>query len=215
MEAEFHSSPKIAAACMAGYCLRRNFDRKKPYIKGSSNQYYLPNYQRRNYNKVQNQNINKEQKPLNRYAVNKSNQYSKPQGSKSQNIKKVNPLWHEHREYRERRGIFEHVEGFGKKLGISLRSCILRAICEIKTQLLPEGESFINDVARIFFTIPTNHENKDDDFVQMALEDNVDCVRRFMVSCPHSPLRYFFDNFRATNMPPMSEQDMMRNLMYA
>ncbi|XP_055920565.1 uncharacterized protein LOC129952137 [Eupeodes corollae] len=196
---------------------RKYFYRKSFYKSPTHNYYYNPyNNHRRNYNQFSKQHTNKMHQKWNQYPLKNNISIKSPQTPKTQHFKNnVNSVWHEHREYRERRGIFEHIEGFGKKLGISLRSCILRAICEIKTELLPEGESLINDVARIIFTIPTNHDSKSDDFVQMALEDGVDCVRRFMVSCPHSPMKYFFNNFRARNLPPMSEEEMINNVIYA
>lgn len=212
-----------------------SFPNRKYYFRKPSidNGPWVKNYQRKNFNPTQLFYTKRPGKISYHYPSKTYNYLAKSQDTrrkyqqiknfkhqptqrKQQTVKTLTHSWkgHEHREYRERRQIFEHVESFGKKLGFSLRSCILRAICEIKTELLPEGESFINDVARILFTIPTNHDNKNDDFVQMALETGVDCVRRFMVSCPHSPLKYFFNNFRATH-PPMNNEDMMRSLMYA
>ncbi|BFF90382.1 uncharacterized protein DMAD_08918 [Drosophila madeirensis] len=84
--------------------------------------------------------------------------------------------------HRDRRQLFEHFDGFQKLLGIDTKACVLRAICDSKRLLLPQGYSMIQDIVRLIFTLPTISGVEDDYSRTMRLQPD-DCDRQFRDSC--------------------------------
>ncbi|XP_017140233.1 uncharacterized protein LOC108154472 [Drosophila miranda] len=90
--------------------------------------------------------------------------------------------WRHYNGHRDRRQLFEHFDGFSKLLGIDIKACVLRAICDSKRLLLPQGYSMIQDIVRLIFTLPTISGVEDDYSRTMRLEPD-DCDRQFRDSC--------------------------------
>ncbi|KAI8121763.1 hypothetical protein CVS40_7247 [Lucilia cuprina] len=95
--------------------------------------------------------------------------------------------------YRGRRELFHHFEGFSKILGIDMKSCILRAVCDSKRFLLPPGYSMIQDILRVVFTFPTINGLKDD-YTRIMEADYETCDAHVHNKCPLSILDWLLNS---------------------
>ncbi|XP_073820066.1 uncharacterized protein [Musca autumnalis] len=95
--------------------------------------------------------------------------------------------------YRGRRDLFEHFEGLTKLLGIDIKTCILRAMCDAKRFLLPPGYSLIHDIVRVLLTFPTINGVKDD-YMRMMETDYETCDTYLHHRCPISLLDLFVNS---------------------
>ncbi|KMZ05551.1 uncharacterized protein LOC6729400 [Drosophila simulans] len=98
------------------------------------------------------------------------------------------PSWKLHRGYRERREIFDQLEAMGKVFQLDLRSCIKRAMCELRAKLnAGQDQGFLmEDLMRIVLIVP--EEVADDKYRHRM--DNQDCARFYAPSCPYNVLDF-------------------------
>ncbi|XP_034488891.1 uncharacterized protein LOC117792750 [Drosophila innubila] len=90
--------------------------------------------------------------------------------------------WRHYHGHRDRRQLFEQFGAFTKLLGIDMKACILRAICDSKRLLLPPGYSMLQDIVRLIFTMPTI-SGVEDDYSRIMRMDSEDCDRQFRDQC--------------------------------
>ncbi|XP_037718458.1 uncharacterized protein LOC119552745 [Drosophila subpulchrella] len=98
------------------------------------------------------------------------------------------PTWKLNRGYRERREIFDQFEAMGKVFQLDLRSCIKRAMCELRAKF-NEGHDqgfLLEDLMRIVLTVP--EEIADDKYRHRM--DIQDCARFYSPSCPYNVLDF-------------------------
>ncbi|XP_034664385.1 uncharacterized protein LOC117898828 [Drosophila subobscura] len=100
------------------------------------------------------------------------------------------PQWKLHRGYRERRDIFDQFEALGRVFQLDIRSCIKRAMCELRTRL--KGGFLMEDLMRIILTVP--EELTDDKYKHPS--DIQDCVRFYALSCPYNVLDFLTQNYQ-------------------
>ncbi|XP_017008977.2 uncharacterized protein [Drosophila takahashii] len=98
------------------------------------------------------------------------------------------PSWKLNRGYRERREIFDQFEAMGKVFQLDLRSCIKRAMCELRAKFnAGHDQGFLmEDLMRIVLTVP--EEITDDKYRHRM--DVQDCVRFYSPSCPYNVLDF-------------------------
>ncbi|XP_060648197.1 uncharacterized protein LOC132785901 [Drosophila nasuta] len=98
--------------------------------------------------------------------------------------------WRHYHAHRDRRQLFEQFGGFTQLLGIDIKSCILRAMCDSKRLLLPPGYSMIQDIVRVVLTMPTVSGLEDDysRIMRMAPED---CTQQLRNQCKINLLAWF------------------------
>ncbi|XP_017047237.1 uncharacterized protein LOC108092215 isoform X2 [Drosophila ficusphila] len=98
------------------------------------------------------------------------------------------PSWKLNRGYRERREIFDQFEAMGKVFQIDLRSCIKRAMCELRAKLNSGHDQgfLMEDLMRIVLTVPD--EVADDKYRHRM--DVQDCARFYSPSCPYKVLDF-------------------------
>ncbi|XP_039493946.1 uncharacterized protein LOC120453344 [Drosophila santomea] len=98
------------------------------------------------------------------------------------------PSWKLHRGYRERREIFDQFEAMEKVFQLDLRSCIKRAMCELRAKLnAGQDQGFLmEDLMRIVLTVP---EEVTDDKYRHRM-DIQDCARFYAPSCPYNVLDF-------------------------
>ncbi|EDW83398.1 uncharacterized protein Dwil_GK22338 [Drosophila willistoni] len=97
------------------------------------------------------------------------------------------PHYHGHR---DRRQLFEQFEGFSKLFGMSTKACVMRAICDSKRMLLPQGYSMIQDIVRLIFTLPTI-SGVDDDYSTTMRMSPENCDLQFREQCKFNILAWF------------------------
>ncbi|KAM8705712.1 hypothetical protein ACLKA7_010072 [Drosophila subpalustris] len=90
--------------------------------------------------------------------------------------------WRHYQAHRDRRQLFDQFGGFTKLLGIDIKACILRAICDSKRLLLPPGYSMIQDIVRLIFTMPTL-SGVEDEYSRIMRMSPEDCDRQFRDQC--------------------------------
>ncbi|XP_037942798.1 uncharacterized protein LOC119675664 [Teleopsis dalmanni] len=95
--------------------------------------------------------------------------------------------WKHFHTHRDRRQLFHHFEGFSKILGIDMKSCIMRAICDSKLLLLPPGYSMIHDILRVVFNFPTI-SGLTDDYSRTMQSDFDTCDKNLRELCPFNLL---------------------------
>ncbi|KAH8294180.1 hypothetical protein KR054_009232 [Drosophila jambulina] len=98
------------------------------------------------------------------------------------------PSWKLNRGYRERREIFDQFEAMGKVFQLDLRSCIKRAMCELRARLnAGHDQGFLmEDLVRIVLTVP--EEISDQKYRhRMGVWD---CARFYSPSCPYKVLDF-------------------------
>ncbi|EDS41040.1 conserved hypothetical protein [Culex quinquefasciatus] len=94
--------------------------------------------------------------------------------------------WEHFYHYRERRELYHMLEtGLGNKFDIVLRSCIMRAICEVRSFLQPPGRSMIMDLVRILFSVPLK-ANLNDEYSNAMRSERLDCHELYGKQCPIS-----------------------------
>ncbi|XP_022211239.2 uncharacterized protein LOC111066721 [Drosophila obscura] len=98
------------------------------------------------------------------------------------------PSWKWNRAYRERRAIFDQLEAMGKVFQLDIRSCIKRAMCELRSRL--KGGFLMEDLVRIILTVP--EEVTDDKYRHRTSVR--DCVRFYALSCPYHVLDFLTQN---------------------
>ncbi|KAH9639814.1 hypothetical protein HF086_013799, partial [Spodoptera exigua] len=54
--------------------------------------------------------------------------------------------------HRQKKEIWETLEGVLEQRNMNGRACILRTICEAKMRLAPKGKSLVHDILRAMFT---------------------------------------------------------------
>ncbi|KAH8362997.1 hypothetical protein KR084_004206 [Drosophila pseudotakahashii] len=98
------------------------------------------------------------------------------------------PSWKLNRGYRERREIFDQFEAMGKVFQLDLRSCIKRAMCELRAKFnAGHDQGFLmEDLMRIVLTVP---EEIGDDKYRHRM-DVEDCARFYSPSCPYNVLDF-------------------------
>ncbi|XP_017020151.1 uncharacterized protein [Drosophila kikkawai] len=98
------------------------------------------------------------------------------------------PSWKLNRGYRERREIFDQFEALGKVFQLDLRSCIKRAMCELRARLnAGHDQGFLmDDLVRIVLTVP--EEIADRKYRHRM--DVQDCARFYAPSCPYKVLDF-------------------------
>uniref|UniRef100_A0A6P4FD21 Uncharacterized protein LOC108050707 n=1 Tax=Drosophila rhopaloa TaxID=1041015 RepID=A0A6P4FD21_DRORH len=98
------------------------------------------------------------------------------------------PSWKLNRGYRERREIFDQFEAMGKVFQLDLRSCIKRAMCELRAKFnAGHDQGFLmEDLMRIVLTVP--EEIADDKYRHRM--DIKDCARFYSPSCPYNVLDF-------------------------
>ncbi|XP_016952315.1 uncharacterized protein LOC108026123 [Drosophila biarmipes] len=114
------------------------------------------------------------------------NQY-KPQEEVYESWDQV-PSWKLNRGYRERREIFDQFEAMGKVFQLDLRSCIKRAMCELRAKFNKGHDQgfLLDDLLRIVLTVP--EEIADDKYRHRM--DIQDCARFYSPSCPYNVLDF-------------------------
>ncbi|XP_039446518.1 uncharacterized protein LOC120425947 [Culex pipiens pallens] len=96
--------------------------------------------------------------------------------------------WEHFHHYRERRELYHTLEtGIGSKFDFSMKSCIMRAICEAQSFLMPPGKSMVMDVVRILFSVPLK-EDLHDEYSKAMREEGLDCHEQYSKHCPISIL---------------------------
>ncbi|ALC47288.1 CG33339 [Drosophila busckii] len=98
------------------------------------------------------------------------------------------PKWKLHRGYRERREIFDQLESMGHFLQMDFRSCIKRAMCELRAKFNERHHNglLMEDLLRMMLTVPTE---VDDEKYQHSW-DVQDCARFYAVSCPYGIVEF-------------------------
>ncbi|KAH8336473.1 hypothetical protein KR059_012477 [Drosophila kikkawai] len=98
------------------------------------------------------------------------------------------PSWKLNRGYRERREIFDQFEALGKVFQLDLRSCIKRAMCELRARLnAGHDQGFLmDDLVRIVLTVPDEIADKK----YRHRMDVQDCARFYAPSCPYKVLDF-------------------------
>ncbi|XP_055633588.1 uncharacterized protein LOC129773937 [Toxorhynchites rutilus septentrionalis] len=96
--------------------------------------------------------------------------------------------WEHFYHYRERRELYHTLENeIGDRFSFPMKSCILRAICEARSFLLPPGKSMIMDIVRIVLSVPLKEELQDEYSTAMR-EASLDCHGLYGKNCPISIL---------------------------
>ncbi|XP_058455451.1 uncharacterized protein LOC131432893 [Malaya genurostris] len=94
--------------------------------------------------------------------------------------------WEHFYHYRERRELYHSLETeIGERFDFPMKSCILRAICEVRKYFLPPGKSMIMDIIQIVFRIPL-HEELQDEYSSAMREESRDCHKLYGKKCPIS-----------------------------
>ncbi|XP_011191292.1 uncharacterized protein LOC105217798 [Zeugodacus cucurbitae] len=97
--------------------------------------------------------------------------------------------WKHYHNYRDRRQIFHQLNGLSNILGIDLKSCIMRAICDCKRFLLPPGYSLVQDILRVMFTFPTK-TGLEDEYSRIVQADYETCDYELKNACPFNVLSW-------------------------
>ncbi|XP_062560843.1 uncharacterized protein LOC134225075 [Armigeres subalbatus] len=96
--------------------------------------------------------------------------------------------WEHYYHYREKRDLYHTLEHFlGGGYRLQMKSCIMRAICEARSFLLPKGRSMMMDILRILFSVPLKNDLQDD-YSQAMRHDNMDCHDVYGKECSVSIL---------------------------
>ncbi|XP_017144076.1 uncharacterized protein LOC108156860 isoform X1 [Drosophila miranda] len=98
------------------------------------------------------------------------------------------PNWKLHRGYRERRAIFDQLEAMGRVFQLDIKSCIKRAMCELRSRL--NGGFLMEDLVRIILTVPD--EVTDGKYRHRM--DIRDCAHFYALSCPYRVLDFLTQN---------------------
>ncbi|XP_037043739.1 uncharacterized protein LOC119079738 [Bradysia coprophila] len=115
-----------------------------------------------------------------------------PYPSPYPNIEK-NQLMQQYVLHRNRRDIIGHIERVASDNGLDIKSCLLRVICEANHYLLPQGQSFFQDVLRILFTT-TYKDNVPDEYTNAMKISEDDCAKVYGTQCRYSILGFLLEN---------------------
>ncbi|XP_014096763.3 uncharacterized protein [Bactrocera oleae] len=97
--------------------------------------------------------------------------------------------WKYYHNYRDRRQLYHQLHGLSNFLGIDLKSCIMRAICDCKRFLLPPGYSLAQDILRVMFTFPTK-TGLEDEYSRIVQADYETCDHKLKNACPFNVLSW-------------------------
>ncbi|XP_017477301.1 PREDICTED: uncharacterized protein LOC108367218 [Rhagoletis zephyria] len=97
--------------------------------------------------------------------------------------------WKHYHSYRDRRQLYHQLDGLSGILGIDLKSCVLRAICDCKRFLLPPGYSMVQDILRQIFTFPTK-SGLEDEYSRIVQLDYEKCDSELRSACPFNLLAW-------------------------
>ncbi|XP_062558153.1 uncharacterized protein LOC134223031 [Armigeres subalbatus] len=108
--------------------------------------------------------------------------------------------WENFYHYRERRDLYhtiEHILGHSHRL--QMKSCVLRAICEARNLLLPQGKSMMVDIVRLVFSVPLK-DDLQDDYSKAMRHENSNCAAVYGEKCAISILALvLFGKFEPSN----------------
>ncbi|KAH8268710.1 hypothetical protein KR026_012165 [Drosophila bipectinata] len=92
--------------------------------------------------------------------------------------------WNSHhvRGHRDRRDLFDRFNKLSTLIGIDVKSCILRTICDSKRLLLPPGYSMLHDMLRLIFTLPRLDGLKDE-YSRIMDRDPDECSEELKTKC--------------------------------
>ncbi|XP_053966946.1 uncharacterized protein LOC128868652 [Anastrepha ludens] len=97
--------------------------------------------------------------------------------------------WKHYHSYRDRRQLYHQLHGLSDILGIDLKSCVLRVICDCKRFLLPPGYSMVQDILRKLFTFPTKI-GLEDEFSRIVKQNYETCDAQLRTACPFNILAW-------------------------
>ncbi|XP_065091182.1 uncharacterized protein LOC135712142 [Ochlerotatus camptorhynchus] len=96
--------------------------------------------------------------------------------------------WEHFYHYREKRDLYHSLEhAFGESYRFNMKACIMRAICEARSFLLPPGKSMMMDILRIVFSVPLK-DDLQDEYSSAMREKNLDCHYLYGKDCSVSIL---------------------------
>ncbi|KAJ6635904.1 hypothetical protein Bhyg_14490 [Pseudolycoriella hygida] len=104
-----------------------------------------------------------------------------------------NQMWQQYAVHRNRRDIIGHIERVATNHGLDIKACLLRVICEANHYLLPQGQSFFQDVLRILFTT-TYKDNVPDEYTNAMKISEDDCAQMYGTECRYSILGFLLEN---------------------
>ncbi|XP_062558144.1 uncharacterized protein LOC134223023 [Armigeres subalbatus] len=108
--------------------------------------------------------------------------------------------WENYYHYRERRDLYhaiEHALGYSNQ--VQMKMCVLRAICEARNLLLPQGKSMMVDIVRLTFSVPLK-DDLQDDYSKAMRHDNFNCEELYGEKCAISILSLLlFGKFEPSN----------------
>ncbi|KAH8246814.1 hypothetical protein KR032_000504 [Drosophila birchii] len=92
--------------------------------------------------------------------------------------------WQSHHYYghRDRRALFDRFTKLSSLLGIDVKSCLLRTICDSKRLLLPPGYSMLQDMLRVVFTMP-RLDGLEDEYTRIMDREADDCASELKSNC--------------------------------
>ncbi|XP_017009072.2 uncharacterized protein [Drosophila takahashii] len=89
---------------------------------------------------------------------------------------------HHYHGHRDRRSLFDRFTKLSSLIGIDVKSCILRTICDSKRLLLPPGYSMLQDMLRVVFTIP-RLDGLEDEYSRIMDQEPDDCAADLKTKC--------------------------------
>uniref|UniRef100_A0A6P4FS93 Uncharacterized protein LOC108050718 n=1 Tax=Drosophila rhopaloa TaxID=1041015 RepID=A0A6P4FS93_DRORH len=100
------------------------------------------------------------------------------------NQPKFSGAWesHHYHGHRDRRSLFDRFTKLSSLIGIDVKSCILRTICDSKRLLLPPGYSMLQDMLRVVFTLP-RLDGLEDEYSRIMEKDADDCAAELKTKC--------------------------------
>ncbi|EDX14223.1 uncharacterized protein LOC6729405 [Drosophila simulans] len=84
--------------------------------------------------------------------------------------------------HRDRRSLFDRFAKLSSLIGIDVKSCILRTICDSKRLLLPPGYSMLQDMLRVVFTLP-RLDGLEDEYSRLMDKDADECATELKSKC--------------------------------
>ncbi|XP_017084013.2 uncharacterized protein LOC108116583 [Drosophila eugracilis] len=89
---------------------------------------------------------------------------------------------HHYHGHRDRRSLFERFTKLSSLIGIDVKSCILRTICDSKRLLLPPGYSMLHDMLRVVFTMP-RLDGVEDEYSRIMDKGADECADELKTKC--------------------------------
>ncbi|KAH8363449.1 hypothetical protein KR084_010496 [Drosophila pseudotakahashii] len=90
--------------------------------------------------------------------------------------------FHHYHGRRDRRSLFDRFTKLSSLIGIDVKSCILRTICDSKRLLLPPGYSMLQDMLRVVFTMP-RLDGLEDEYSRIMDQEPDDCAADLKTKC--------------------------------